>query len=111
MDELHTTYKGRTVARDYKKAEIQLEEFNMCPGTEAVQKWLVEHKIAQYVEVVDWTRAYWHNDYATLVLRVNRTNSNLRVGLEIGKLVDHFDVDEYDFIESGENTFIRIWWD
>jgi hypothetical protein len=101
--------------------QIQLQEFNECPGAAKLAEEL-EHRIGQYIgdrdlytfEIADLSGdEYWANDSSTLVLRI--CNRGTQLGLEIGKLALDMRADEFDWVTRREGNkyliYLRLWWD
>lgn len=92
--------------------EMKLEEFNNCPGKEAVQKQLKELGIADYIEIADAPMQYWQNESDTLVLKMKTGMSwPFEVGLAFTKLMTTTNPDEFDSEVKNYTTYIRMWWD
>lgn len=111
MDPLHTTYKGRTVARAAFPSENKLEYFNDCPGKEAVEKWINEHGLAAMIGIVDITESFWQNEHDTLVVEIRNVKDKEGVALLLGKLAVSMGADEFHFKMIAGHRIVRFWWD
>jgi hypothetical protein len=99
--------------------EIKLEEFNSCPGKEAVERYLFDHNIActgeGFCVIADAENEnYYRNKEDTLVLRVKPTRQlslSFQDGLELGNFRHWSGADEFHTLKADGYIYFRFWWD
>jgi hypothetical protein len=97
-----------------KTSRIKLEEFNDCPGADAVKHYLYMHNLLPYLSVVDLddvAHCYDSNRGDTLVLAISRGQTEMSVALALGRLAVWFAADEFTWYVSEGTYIVRLWWD
>ena len=95
---------------------LQLEEFNDCPGGYEVKKALDELvTVYNFVDVDESATPYWQNDSATLVIGWIIGDNELERALGLGKVAKECRADEFDYmvvpVMGGKMLVVRMWWD
>lgn len=98
--------------------DILLEEFNSCPGKEAVEQYLAEHGIiglgSGIADVENAKMTHYQNDDDTLVLRLKTTKKfdlTFQNGLDLGTFQYWSGADEFHILHEEGYTYLRFWWD
>lgn len=97
-----------------KPSEIKLEEFNNCPGGDAIKQWFYENNLNPYIEFVDLDShrfSWYENDAATLVLAIKDEVTGLTVALALGKMAVENNADEFHWKVIDGMFVVRLWWD
>lgn len=92
---------------------IKLEEFNSCPGKEAVAGELQKSGVFEYATVADTDIEFWQNADDTLVLAIPVSDQKVDAFkiAKFGELIYSLAPDEYHVRKHGQVYYIRIWWD
>lgn len=97
-----------------KPSEIKLEEFNNCPGADAIKQWLYENNLNPYIEFVDLDSrkfSWYQNDAATLMLAIKDKATESTVALALGKMAVENNADEFHWKVIDGMFVVRLWWD
>ena len=97
-----------------KPSEIKLDEFNDCPGTESIRRYLDERRLTGAVHPVDVDSdlAYsYQNDGATLVLAVQQQAPQIATALNLGAVAVAALADEFTWDVILGQVVVRLWWD
>ncbi len=100
--------------KNMQPSEIKLEEFNNCPGTDALKQYLYKHNLNPYFEVVDIDegRSYgYKNDLDTLVISILPGPTEAQVALAIGAMAVELSADEFNWKAIDGKYLVRLWWD